>query len=37
MSPQEYRRSYALTCHYDPAVYPAPIIGSGPETEAMNA
>ena len=37
MSPQEYRKSYALTCHYDPAVYPAPIIGSASETEAMNA
>ena len=38
MSPQEYRKSYALTCHYDPGIYPAPIIGSGnPETEAVNA
>ena len=31
MSPQEYRKSYALTCHYDPRFYPAPIVGSGPE------
>ena len=33
MSPQEYRTSYELTCHYDPAVYPAPILGPDPETE----
>ena len=31
MSPQEYRKSYALTCHYDPETYPAPIPGSDPE------
>ena len=31
MSPQEYRKSYALTCEYDPNFYPAPIIGSDPE------
>ena len=31
LSPQEYRKSYALTCHYDPEFYPAPITGSGPE------
>ena len=30
MSPQEYRKSYALTCEYDPNIYPAPIIGSDP-------
>ena len=37
MSPQEYRKSYALTCEYDPEFYPAPIIGSGTEGEAVNA
>ena len=37
MSPQEYRKSYALTCGYDPEFYPAPIIGSGTEGEAVNA
>ena len=37
ISPQEYRKSYALTCEYDPEVYPAPILGSGPETEADKA
>ncbi|MBR2854154.1 MAG: helix-turn-helix transcriptional regulator [Clostridia bacterium] len=37
ISPQEYRKSYALTCHYDPEFYPAPIVGNDPETEAMNA
>ena len=31
LSPQEYRKSYALTCHYDPDYYPAPIPGSDPE------
>lgn len=36
MSPQEYRKSYALTCQYDPEVYPAPILGSGGEGEAVN-
>lgn len=36
MSPQEYRKSYALTCGYDPEFYPAPIIGSGTEGEAVN-
>ena len=36
MSPQEYRRSYALTCEYDPSVYPAPIL-HGPETEEHQA
>ena len=30
VSPQEYRKSYALTCKYDPEFYPAPIIGSDP-------
>ena len=34
MSPQEYRKSYALTCKYDPAFYPAPIPGADPEKEA---
>ena len=33
LSPQEYRKSYALTCLYDPAVYPAPIQGADPERE----
>ena len=33
MSPQEYRKSYALTCEYDPSFYPAPITGSDDETE----
>lgn len=28
MSPQEYRKSYALTCQYDPQFYPAPILGA---------
>lgn len=37
MSPQEYRKSYALTCHYDPAFYPAPIPGTDPETEEGKA
>ena len=37
MSPQEYRKSYALTCRYDPSIYPAPIPGDNPETEAVNA
>ena len=32
LSPQEYRKSYALTCKYDPAVYPAPTVGENPET-----
>ena len=32
LSPQEYRKSYALTCHYDPSFYPAPITGDKPET-----
>ena len=36
MSPQEYRKSYALTCLYDPEVYPAPITGPT-ETEASHA
>ena len=31
MSPQEYRKSYELTCHYDPQFYPAPIIGTEAE------
>ena len=31
LSPQEYRKSYALTCEYDPRRYPAPIIGPDPE------
>ena len=34
MSPQEYRKSYALTCKYDPAFYPAPIPGADPGKEA---
>jgi two-component system response regulator YesN len=37
MSPQEYRKSYALTCHYDPAFYPAPIPGNDPENEEAKA
>ena len=37
MSPQEYRKSYALTCHYDPAFYPAPINGSDPVTGGEEA
>ena len=37
MSPQEFRKSYALTCHYDPAFYPAPIPGSDPETKGGSA
>ena len=37
MSPQEYRKSYALTCHYDPEFYPAPIQGTDPETEEGKA
>ena len=35
MSPQDYRKSYALTCLYDPQYYPAPILGPDPETEAV--
>ena len=31
LSPQEYRKSYALTCQYDPDFYPAPITGPDPE------
>lgn len=37
MSPQEYRKSYALTCLYDPKFYPAPILGSETETEEKHA
>ncbi|MBP5728955.1 MAG: helix-turn-helix transcriptional regulator [Clostridia bacterium] len=33
LSPQEFRKSYALTCQYDPEVYPAPIQGADPEKE----
>ena len=36
MSPHEYRKSYALTCRYDPSVYPAPITENSMETEAQN-
>jgi AraC-like DNA-binding protein len=35
MSPQEYRKSYALTCEYDPSFYPAPIVGPARETEGQ--
>ena len=31
MTPQEYRKSYALTCQYDPSFYPAPTLGEGAE------
>ena len=37
MSPQEYRKSYALTCHYDPQFYPAPIPGADPADEEAKA
>ena len=37
MSPQEYRKSYELTCEYDPKFYPAPIIGSDPEAGGEKA
>ena len=37
MSPQEYRKSYALTCGYDPAVYPAPIPGSDEPAKEVQA
>ena len=37
LSPQEYRKSYALTCQYDPAFYPAPITGPGSGTEEGSA
>ena len=37
MSPQEYRKSYALTCHYDPEFYPTPIPGSDLKTGGEEA
>ena len=37
MSPQEYRKSYALTCHYDPEFYPTPIPGGDPKTGGEEA
>ena len=37
MSPQEYRRSYALTCEYDPDFYPAPLVGNPAEKEGTDA
>ena len=37
MSPMEYRRSYALTCEYDPSFYPAPIVGAEPKGNALYA
>ena len=37
MSPQDYRKSYALTCLYDPSFYPAPITGAEAGGEVRQA
>ena len=37
MTPQEYRKSYSLTCHYDPEFYPAPIPGDETGTGGTKA